>query len=540
MEFEAKHEECLLVYPYKNNGKVVVHLYVYMYRSAIPPALKTAAQEFFGPMEVRLEWFDLKNDACNVLNVTSIKYPSGEPNRLKASQVDEIDEIINKNLHVFSKHRNITAVQPSFKVTNSVQTEEACITVYVLGKGNIPLGESAILGSIGGFPVDVVNGFFFRTAIPYRPINAHKQKEYLCSGASIGVNGEKSSGTLGAIVEDKNTGTLYALSCDHVMKHAQKSEITYPGFDIYLNSLQYHLTEYHTLISKIETQEKLSDEILGDPEEMKTKFDSLKNFKESNRQNFEGDRNRMERFERKFDELLSKPPRVIGTYSVGIKLNVESEQKAFFIDAAISKLKEEEVNRFKRNGSVEIVDSALSPSRNCVVATMQKMSSVEHLCKSGSATGFTTTSKGLSGGEGSPILPPMYIRNNGSDKSPPPWFDLDPAVFVKKQAQSQPQESPSLVEICQPYGWFKRCLCISGTLDKPFSDVGDSGAVVFENIKPFCPGLGIIFGKYANSYHVFSIASPLKVALEKLSQEVSNSRRGGTPCALRLASNERY
>ena len=549
MKFEAEHKECLCVCPYLKNGEVVVHLYVCVSESGIPMDLKTAAQEVFEPMGVKLEWSDLYNDAYNVLNVTSIEYPSGEPNRLEASQVDKIEKVINEHLDVFSKHRNITALQPSFKVTKSVQTAEKCIAVYVLGKGNIPLGESPIPDTVGSYPVDIVNGFFVRTADPEMPINAHKQKEFLCSGASIGVKGEKSSGTLGAIVEDETTGTLYALSCDHVMNRDNVSEIVYPGFDVYLNSLHYYLDQYNTIIGTIINPdgelEELSVDILGEPEKMKMKFDSLKtelnakidSLKESDRQNelFRAQSKDLEEIGKEFHRFLSEKPRVIGNYSVGIRSNLVSQKnsdKEYYIDAAISELTKDEVNGFKENKSVKIIDSALSPSNVCVPATTQAMLNVEEVCKSGAATGFTTAS-GLSGA-GSSILPPMYIRQQGQSL---PLFNFNSAIFKKKEAQSQPQESPSPSEV----SWFKSCLCIPGQAGEPFSHEGDSGAVVFEKrkLKGFCPGLGIIFGKFLNAYFVFSLASPLEVALEKLSQEVSDSR-SGSPCALRLASNLRY
>ena len=227
------------------------YIYVYNIRSGIPTELKNAAQALFGQRGWKLIWADLFNDAFNSLKVTPIEYLSGEPKRLEESQVDEIDEIINKHLHVFSKHRNVTAVQPSFKVTNSVQTQEACIVVYVLGKGQIPLGESETPCTIGSYPVDVVNGFCVRTNDPYLPTEAHEQKEFLRLGASIGVNERQSSGTLGAIVEDVSNGTLYALSCDHVMNDVDEKKIIHPGLDVYSYYLRHHLTEYRGWIERV-------------------------------------------------------------------------------------------------------------------------------------------------------------------------------------------------------------------------------------------------------------------------------------------------
>ena len=177
IKFEAEHEECVRVLPYLHNGDVEIHLYVYNDWFGIPTELEKAAQASFGQKGWKLKWKDLYNNAFNLLKVTSIK--SGEPKRLEASQVNEMDETISKHLHVFSKHRNVTAVQPSFKVRDSVQTQEACIVVYVLGKGQIPLGESTIPCAIGSYPVDVVNGFCVKISGRYKPEEAHEQEEFL-------------------------------------------------------------------------------------------------------------------------------------------------------------------------------------------------------------------------------------------------------------------------------------------------------------------------------------------------------------------------
>jgi len=70
-------------------------------------------------------------------------------------------------------------------------------------------------------------------------------------GASIRVNERQSSGTLGAIVEDVSNGTLYALSCDHVMNDVDEKKIIHPGLDVYSYYLRHHLTEYRGWIERV-------------------------------------------------------------------------------------------------------------------------------------------------------------------------------------------------------------------------------------------------------------------------------------------------
>ena len=558
MKFEAEYEVCVRVLPYLNNGEVEIHLYVYGDKSGIPTELKKAAQAFFGQKGWNLIWADLYNDAFNLLQVTSIEYSSGEPKRLETSQVDEIEEIISNHLHAFSNHRNVTAVQlycctaVSFKVINAVQTEEACIVVYVLGKGQIPMGEKAIPHAIGPYRVDIVNGFCVRTNDPYMPREAHKQKDFLRLGASIGVNGKQSSGTLGAIVEDENSGSLYVLSCDHVMKDAEELKIIHPGLDVYLNCLRFNLNGYKDWINRITGLDLQLPPISDDsPEETELQkiFDDLKAKKEMHVK-LKGCSNSAKEqltiFESNLEEAFRKRPRVIASYSAGVRCNVRSEMNSTenFIDAAISKLDDDEVNNVKAEKVLQIIDTTHYPSGMCIPATTNETMNVEELFKSGSATGLTESNLIL----GSSQRLPIFIRDFRSNGDCA-WIDVD-CINCKKRrtAQSQVQELLDPCEQCQEERWLKRCLCIQQHGRKPFSDKGDSGAVIFEkrrrkdNRNEYqlpSRGFGIIFAELPTQYGNFAIASPLEIALKALSQRVSESRPNGEPCQLRLASSFR-
>ena len=192
MMFEGKHEECIRLLPYTKDGQIVVQFYVYSGESGIPKDLRKEAQTFFEDMHVKLEWSDLYNDSVNILNVQRLKYPFGKPTPLTASQVDEMNEVFENKLPELSKHRNVTYVQASFKITDSTQTDKPCITIYVLGKGFIPFGELALSNAFEGYPVDVVNGFWKRAG--KRPTEAKEPSDVLCLGASSGVQGKKALG----------------------------------------------------------------------------------------------------------------------------------------------------------------------------------------------------------------------------------------------------------------------------------------------------------------------------------------------------------
>ena len=465
-----------------------------------------------------------------LLKVTPITYSSGKPKWLEGSQVDQIDEIINKNLHVFSNHRNVTAVQPSFKVTRSEKTEEACITVYVLGKGQIPLGESAIPRTIGSYPVDIVNGFFVRTNGPQMVTDAHEQHDYLRFGTSIGINGKQSSGTLGAIVKDVNSGTLYALSYDHVMYDADTSEVIHPGLDVYLNYLHYYLNEYKGWIERIPRPPvelpPISDDILEETAELQKMFSKLKTEKEKNIVSKEYSRvawaNSM-KYEEKLEKAFSRRPRVIAKYLVGVSRNVglkENNDRERFIDAAISELNNDEVQKLKDREVVEIICTSHYPSGECISAIEDE----QGLFKSASATGFTESSR-------------LVDASCDVLNSIPAFQPSDTGLLINVKYS----ECKGIGKCVRRKGdrWYKRYLCIQPQGDKFFSDNGDSGAVIFAKDKnrTVSPGFRIIFGKLVAPRFRFAIASPLEIALEVLSREVSEMRSDNVSCNLKLASS---
>jgi len=634
MKFEAEHEECLRVLPYAEGDQMVVQLYVFSGESGIPESLKVAAQKCFGEMEVNLKWSDLYNDAANVLNITPIVYPSaGEPKILEASQVDEISEIISKHLHVFDKHRNITAVQASFKITESKQTENPCIAIYVLGKGYIPVGESEFPHTVGPYPVDVVDGFWYRTRDPWTPNGAQEQSEVLCLGASIGVNGEGASGTLGAIVEDGNSGTFYALSCDHVMRHpaldeslnhakyhfdeynrakdnisepcclearvaiespqdlemfAEKfkelktikeelsdcerctketlrkleehvksfleehekvwkiTEIIHPGLNDHLNNLKYHLNEYRNWIARVVEPDclevRFAVESLQEPEMLLEKFKDIKAVKEKYRNSGRGSEQilkKITKHEKRFETGL-QPPRVVGNYIAGVSRNVKwTDGKEYFVDAAIAKLTADEVKRLRQSEIAKMIGTAHYPSGKCSPATTQAIMSAQELCKNGKTTGYTRTDRLV----GASVDPPLFMKPSLFQTSGNRLFDVGmpndscQECAEGRIAQYQREEIHELDFPRKDYKegraiqcenlWRKNCLCIVNG-KYLFADQGDSGAVIFakrdENLSACLPGFGIVFAVHENAHKRYTIASPLEVVLNALSQEISKDK----------------
>ena len=548
--------ECVRVLPYIESGEVVIRLYVFSGEYGVPESLKVDAQGSFSMMNVKLDWLDLYNNADNVLNVTPLRIPS-ESHRLNGSQVDEISEFISKNLHQFDKHRNVTSVQASFKFTNSQQTDTPCITIYVLGKGSIPIGESEFQPFLGPYSVDIVNGFWFRTALPWRPNQAQKQSNVVPLGGSIGVDGQDVSGTLGAIVKDDDTGTLYALSCDHVMKHELPAEtvlsstvIIHPGLNDHLNYLRYHLSEYSKVIYRLADSDNQEDKVtevenLGTREEMLEKFDDLKALKQGCLKCTvfsEETLTDINEHESALTTGFLEQPRVVGIYTKGLQRNAEwIDGKEYFIDAAIAKLTEEEVERLTERGTIKVVDTCDRPNGKCCLATREGKPT--NLSKSGRTTGYTTN--------GVLVESPLFLKPSVCKEREGPFVNVDKYQYFCEacapvQTTQYETESGNCVGLpCEVCGnqswnvrrekslWWKNCLCIAKKRGLPFSTLGDSGAVVFEKCGPFLQGFGLIFGEHENAVKSYAIASPLAVVLHALSREISEDE----PRALKLVSD---
>ena len=559
IEFEAKHKECVRVLPYSDGGHAKVHFYVlsqfYSGESGVPQKLKAAAQKCFGDMEVELQWFDLYNDVTKIVKASPVEFSSGKPKRLKESQVYDINETIKRNLHVLVRHHNITAVQASFKITKSQQTIQPCIAIYVLRKGFIPDGEFPLPRRLGSYPVDVVDGFWFRVnpgnqGVPWTPEKTQKQRKVLKLGASLGVKGIEASGSLGAIVEAD--GNFYALSCDHVMKDPGESEIIHPSLNDHLNYLNYHLQEYGKRVKHILKLESLFDlethflfDILGTVSELLEKFKELKSIKESHRDPEKAKGKRLKNLEihEKALEKRLREPRVIGTYVAGVSRNFRwppTDGQEYYIDVAIAELTPDEVNKLRESETVEVIGTGDIPSGEC----SERVKTEGELCKSGRTTGYTH-----SGRQEDPSIfakSPLYevSAQNMQLMDVLRRVKLCQSCMIRSGVSERVTSSSPSCDSCTVDAqtlseglWLKNCICVDRPGDtfrqgKAFSAEGDSGAMLFEKVpKKDLLGFGIIFGEFVSPVKVYTLASPLCVALEALSSKLDGNTN------LRLLSN---
>ena len=537
MEFEAKHRECVRVLTYTNDDHVKVKFYVFSGKSGIPETLKAAAQDCFKEIDVKLEWLDFYRDADEILNIRPLEYSFGMQQALNDSQVNEINKAISENLHVLVRHRNITAVQPSLKITNSKQTGIPCITLYVLCKGVIPDGECSFPLTLDSYPVDVVDGIWFRTDDLWQPNKAQEQDKVLCLGASIGVQGEDAAGTLGAIV--KGDETFYVLSCNHVMKHGAESVIIHPALNDYLNYLNYHLQQYGLWIKHIVDKEschilvnQLSFGHISGQKELFNKFQELKGIKENHQHHVRATKRKLEAVEmheRAFEKGLT-PPRVIARYSVGISGNVTwNDGQQYYIDAALAKLTPEEVDSLRQSQTAEMIGTVDHPSWKCG----SSLKASGELCKSGRTTGYTKS--------GRHVQPSMFLNAslyevNAQNEGLVSLLKRVRLCQSCKERSGIGEQLESTATVCDSCKkdtatlcdalWLKNCLCIDHPFGlgyaKVFATVGDSGAVLFERIEDRnLEAFAIIFGEHRNSYKLCALATPMQIALESLSRKIS-------------------
>ena len=532
MMFEAKQEECIRVLPYIKDGHIVVQSYVYSGKSGIPKYLKEKAQTFFEDMGVKLEWSDLYNNSDIILKVQPLECSNGKPKTLTAVQANEMNEVIEKNLRVLSKYRNITSVQASFKIKNSKQLDKPCITIYVLGKGFIPLGESRFPDALEGYPVDVVNGFWTRASPNkyWEPNSAQKPSKTLCSGVSIGVQGKEEAGTLGAIV--KNGSTSYALSCHHVMKSEQSRRIVHPALYDNLNYLRYYLAQYRRVVKDVtglEAQGSVNK--LTTREALVSNFKELKSRKDLNIQVQVYSSECLERIgnaEKDF-ERGQDPPREIGEWVDGVSDNFQwTDNKEYFIDAAIAKLFDKEVESLKKT-TARLIGNDGKPC-GCSPADKTTISNANQLCKSGRTTVYTEIGDRILGNLEEPhfIMPPLYEKDL-------PFLSCHLKVFAcercdKKKFKVTDSREPLSCDKCderlatfRKEFWRKRVLCIREERTR-FADDGDSGSVIFKIVEKEggndLLGLGLLFAIDEGQYKRLYFASPLRIVLDALNNKL--------------------
>ena len=447
----STHPCCIRVIPYENDDEdskpITMYLYVSTNGKGIPDNVTEDAKKMF--VNCRIEFVDLQR---RPLSKNFIPLPSSKQRREK--EISILSKKIEKNLDLFNNRLNVTAVQASYKVTNSEEQDIPCVAVYVLGKTKIPAGETDIKKIkhdnhvFHGVEFDVLEGY-------YQPAIGPSQASYvrpLRAGYGIGVVGTVGGGTLGGFLEDE-TGKHYILSNQHVLRpsHTGSNVILQPAESDYKTMRREAEEDLNEVLRRknILTQEEKDDR----PQLIKT---------------IEEDE---EKARKSLEEIESKSPRAIGTYVDGLRRNesmqLDNENSQIFVDAAIAELNETEETHLKSTSHVysplygfEEAENTTLPNGEIVsweffVDQLRRTDSELSFNKTGRTTGFTND------GRVDQSVRQLFVKIHYTENAAP--VD-DPIVSA-------------LIHIpCKPF-WLHNCFVIQNH-GNDFCDWGDSGALV--------------------------------------------------------------
>ena len=292
----------------------------------------------------------------------------------KKEELSGMSREIEKNLHVFEKRINVTAVCASYKVTGLIEKEIPCVTVFVLGKGKIPAGETdfnEFRGNYGGLfgnaEFDVVEGYF-KLATSAKPVDASYALP-LRGGVGIGVRGCDRPGTLGGFLEDKD-GKRYILSNEHVLNPLTRTDGTNKAVHVASTSeplledvddICYNLSNRHNNVVDMDWQG--TENIIEQPaqsdydvmrEEAKKVLDEYKEEEEEFKKELLASRQKgmtdpilvdlmqenkfeLENAEARYEKIKKGEPRDVEKRVSGLEKNVllADQNCSFFVDAAL-------------------------------------------------------------------------------------------------------------------------------------------------------------------------------------------------------------
>ena len=520
---------CVRAIPCKNATKAdqqksfVMCLYVDSGNKGVPDDLKQAANKMF--VDYEIEYVDLQQ---RPLHEIVTRLPASK--RVKDKELRDLSKIIEKNLHVFEDRLNVTAVQASYKVVNSSERDIICVTVFVLGKGRIPVGETD-LKKLDNNPfdvdIDVVEGY-------YQPCsNNYKSYAYpLYGGVGIGIDkdDERRVGTLGGFLKDES-GTRYILSCEHVLNPDEnedcENEVVQPAETDFERALEDASSSVNAwserLKNQVEKMETLTDQAYSKYEKR------VRETKET-----------LEELKKNQLKVANSKPRSIGKYICGLKQNEEikiSENNCvnIYVDAAIAELNEEEAEEIEmekddepRNdfcplyGFKNDKENGFSPTGKIVDLREFDLHHDSRLIKIGRTTGLTV--------DGEFETTKFFLNFNGYQRNTCAGnLSRIPYIFYCNSCEPLTKDNQvDLTCIRRPccakckkqiennitVRWAYNCMAIRKP-KKPFCEEGDSGALVFDRQGRVW---GMVFGVFSAEgiNFDFGLATPFGVTLQAL------------------------
>ena len=593
VQFALANPCCVRVIPYENDDtqSLTVCLYVDTDGSGVRPDVKNAAKEMF--VNCKIECVDLQQRPLSKI-VTRLS----SCERKKVKEIFDLSKKIEDNLYVFENRLNVTAVCASYKVSKAVETDTPCVTVFVLGKGKIPAKESNIHkikedhGHLfDNAEFDVVEGYY-RPAYGPDPWSQMGYAFPLRGGLGIGVQGiSDRAGTLGGFLQDEN-GECYILSCDHVLNPCKsrnntlssdddpsgvmhdagtsgglKEDVNNPNDDdpnaVVNNarmSARLREDESRSFCQIIEQPakmdyDKMLQEAKNDHDNIRAEYSDVANLSQDElKNNDEYVKHRLELFEmenllaqQRLQKIEKGKPRRIGEYVGGlkgnVKMNFDNETYSFYVDVAIAKLDEKEVEYITRKkadsetnrrlygfnkiknvvptGDIVELDTLVEQ----ILPNPDKKRDNLSFLKIGRKTGLTDNGRidtwfqtlfinYLSYPSEKLLTRAMaHATFQYCIKCKP--SDISEAELVEN-AEDCAKCKRELEESEVYLSWMHNCFAIR-QLEKPFSLKGDSGSLIFDN---HGRAWGLLYaGWFVSNDLAISLASPLTVALYALEKE---------------------
>ena len=522
----SKNPCCIRAVPYENGAGQSLTMCLYMDTNGerIPNEIDKAAKEMFKNYEI----VDLHR-----LPLSKIVQRLSPSERQEAKDLADLSRTIEKNLHLFENRMNVTALKASYKVTSSIEKDTPCVTVFVLGKGKIPAGDTDIKeiknhesGVFKETEFDVAEGYYKLTNGP----SLEGYARHLQSGVGIGVQGVGGAGTLGGFLEDEK-GDVYILSNEHVLHPydaGEKKVIVQPS------ELDYNVMHEET--------EKI----------LKQHTKKIKNIRAKNNEESNSVLEETEREEKKEKERLSEiekgKPRRIGEYDCGLKGNCPVGDKSVYVDVAIASLDkkklsemksykkwEDQTNRcpvygFETNKYWNTKNNNYSPPNDEIVDfnSFQEQLRMKELrfMKIGKKSGFTN--------EGclTFIDAPLHLLNirvsediNGLCHIRRSFCEDCIQLLVNPNHSHNPGENEHNAKVCTTcekkldnvhFFWARNCFPVQKR-GGPFVEKGDSGALLFDKDGR---AWGLAYGTFDDlRADVFTLMTPLCVALDALKQK---------------------
>ena len=458
-------------------------------------------------------------------------------------KMTQLAEIIEQNLTIFENRLNVTAVYPSYKISDAHETNDLCITVCVLGKGKIPVGEKDFseVELLSGYPFDIVEGYF---ALTHGSFLSKASPLHL--GVGIGVRGNSNIGTLGAFLTDEEN--IYALFCQHMVSKLREKQSSEEDFIREKVQLKKRISEKKKLLEELkesgDNDTEMAERIriieneVRAPEkdeifiEQPAEDDFISEIIELKKHIYHASDRRA--ISSKYHQAISNnlkhmltfgSPRFIASYSCGVQMNYQGQSDGkFFVDAAIAKINDDEWDIMKNGGLPYHFDKDI----NGEIVTWKEIETKAHASfwKCGRATGYTDL--------GRIVCTHFFANLEGFRKSR--CFGLFTNVAFNTYCQTCACNIEcDLVETsllnnrtCTECRcvidrgsrglelWAYNCFLVHSKR-RSFSEEGDSGAVIFDQEGY---AWGIIVGVFDNMHFVHSVVISIDIAIQSLSAKL--------------------